>query len=326
MRYLKFLLCIALFGVFGQVNGQIYIDSYRFGITQPILDEFTGGFVAYSLRKLDKDYTGSAIRVRRSNDNAQQDIGFVDNYLDTAALKTFVGNNNGFIVTWYNQADSSGVFGVRNLTQSTAANQQRIVNAGALDKNSSGDVAALGDATDLYTIPSKSMFNFMHNGTNYSIVANIQFGTTSDPNAIMPIFRNNGGSSAQIGTLISFDDRASLSRNNGTFNFITNGTTNEAPVSVIENNIITPNTSALFFYNFDPDNATAADRSEIYVNNGSATKGNTNTFTPSTSNATNDADFFLITGYVAELIIWNTSKAGDRTTILNNLNTFYSIY
>lgn len=53
---------------------------------------------AYSLRKLTADYTGSAIRVRRSVDNAEQNIGFKsDGSLDETTLTTFAGSNNTFL-------------------------------------------------------------------------------------------------------------------------------------------------------------------------------------------------------------------------------------
>ncbi len=53
---------------------------------------------AYSLRKLTADYTGSAIRVRRSGDNAEQNIGFKsDGSLDETTLTTFAGSNNTFL-------------------------------------------------------------------------------------------------------------------------------------------------------------------------------------------------------------------------------------
>jgi hypothetical protein len=61
---------------------------------QPLLlDLFPNASVAYSLRKLRTAYSGSAIRVRRSSDNAEQDIGFVDNELDTTSMLDFVGYN-----------------------------------------------------------------------------------------------------------------------------------------------------------------------------------------------------------------------------------------
>ena len=65
-----------------------------------LLDTYTGAAVAYSLRQLRTAYTGAAIRVRRSSDNAEQDINFIGGDLDTASLLTFCGANNGFITTW----------------------------------------------------------------------------------------------------------------------------------------------------------------------------------------------------------------------------------
>ncbi len=51
----------------------------------------TSSQASFSLRKLGCSYTGNAIRVRRSCDNAETDIGFTANGdLDTVALKNFV--------------------------------------------------------------------------------------------------------------------------------------------------------------------------------------------------------------------------------------------
>ena len=83
---------------------------------------------AYSLRKLRAAYTGSAVRVRRSSDNAEVDIGFASNGdLDTTALLAHVGSGNGFVTTWYDQSGNA-----RNATQTTAGNQPQIVASGAV--------------------------------------------------------------------------------------------------------------------------------------------------------------------------------------------------
>jgi len=66
-----------------------------------LLDTYPNAAVAYSLRKLRTAFMGSAIRVRRSSDNTEQDIGFVNNELDTSSLTTFCGAGNGFVTTWY---------------------------------------------------------------------------------------------------------------------------------------------------------------------------------------------------------------------------------
>jgi hypothetical protein len=94
-----------------------------------LLDNYPNAAMAYSLRLLRNEYAGSAIRVRRSNDNAEQDIAF-DNSgnLDTTTLSTFVGAYNGFVTIWYDQSGNG-----RNATQTTAARQSRIVNGGTVE-------------------------------------------------------------------------------------------------------------------------------------------------------------------------------------------------
>ncbi len=84
---------------------------------------------AHSIRKLSSTYSGSAIRVRRSSDNNEQDIGFTaGGDLDTTALLTFCGAGDGFITTWYDQSGNS-----RNAVQAAAGVQPRIVAAGSVD-------------------------------------------------------------------------------------------------------------------------------------------------------------------------------------------------
>lgn len=102
------------------------------GASMPgILDTLTASsWGAWSTRKLRAAYAGSAIRVRRSSDNAELDIGFIAgaNDLDTAALLAFVGGGNGFITKIYDQSGNA-----RDRVQAVAANQPRIVNGGVVD-------------------------------------------------------------------------------------------------------------------------------------------------------------------------------------------------
>lgn len=81
-----------------------------------------------SMRLLNPSYSGDCLRVRRSLDNTEQDIGFDGDELDTAALLTFCGAGSGYIVTWYDQSGNGN-----NFTQATSGNQPRIVNSGVLD-------------------------------------------------------------------------------------------------------------------------------------------------------------------------------------------------
>jgi hypothetical protein len=98
-----------------------------------LLNQYPGADITFSMFKLRSAYTGSCLRVRRSSDNTEQDIGFVNNYLDTASLLTFVGANNGFIVKWYDQSGNAN-----NLGQTTASNQPQIVISGSLITKTGG--------------------------------------------------------------------------------------------------------------------------------------------------------------------------------------------
>jgi hypothetical protein len=103
-----------------------------------LLDQYPGAFSAYSLKRLRTDYAGASIRVRRSSDNTEQDIGFNGDVLDTAALSSFVGSASGFIRTIYDQSGNA-----RHMQQSNTAVQPRIVNAGTTDLLSNGSPAIL---------------------------------------------------------------------------------------------------------------------------------------------------------------------------------------
>lgn len=103
---------VVSFIMINQVAAQNTLD--RAGLSSSTLAS-----VAYSVRKLSSTYAGYALRIRRSSDNAAQDIGFTaGGHLDTISLKTFVGSGNGFITTWYDQSGNN-----INLTQATTSQQ-----------------------------------------------------------------------------------------------------------------------------------------------------------------------------------------------------------
>lgn len=87
-------------GAWGGPSTQLTLDLIT---TQPA--------AAYGFRKLRAAYNGSCLRIRRSSDNAEQDIGFVGTDLDTAAIATFIGGGSGFIRTWYDQSTNANNLG-----------------------------------------------------------------------------------------------------------------------------------------------------------------------------------------------------------------------
>lgn len=85
--------------------------------------------VAYSTRKLRSAYAGSALRVRRSSDDAEQDIGFDGSgNLDTSALTAFVGANDGIVVVLYDQSVNAN-----DATQPTVGQAPIIVTSGSVE-------------------------------------------------------------------------------------------------------------------------------------------------------------------------------------------------
>lgn len=86
--------------------------------------------MAVSLSRLSSTHSGPLIRVRRSSDNAEQDIsaGTVAGGLDTTALASFCGSSSCFIRTWYDQSGNG-----RDAGNATTSWQPRIVNAGTID-------------------------------------------------------------------------------------------------------------------------------------------------------------------------------------------------
>lgn len=83
--------------------------------------------VAYSLKKVIST-ANKAVRVRRSSDNTELDIGFVGDAFDVTSLLAFAGAGSAFVKVFYDQTPT-GI----NMVQSTASDQPRIVNAGVFD-------------------------------------------------------------------------------------------------------------------------------------------------------------------------------------------------
>jgi hypothetical protein len=122
-------------------------NAFFFSASIPLpLDSITAS-AAYSLRKLRAAFSGSAIRVRRSSDNAEQDIGFTGSELDTSALLAFCGADSGFVTTWYDQTGNG-----LHQAQPTATLQPIIVSAGALiTRNGKVSMSTNGRYLQLYS-------------------------------------------------------------------------------------------------------------------------------------------------------------------------------
>jgi len=85
--------------------------------TGAALDEFgQNALFGYSLRKV-RDDSDKCVRVRRSSDNTEQDIGFSDDGLDTSALQTFAEGADCYVKIWYQQLGGTSHFATATNTQ-----------------------------------------------------------------------------------------------------------------------------------------------------------------------------------------------------------------
>lgn len=95
-----------------------------YSVSLPVLplDGISTPYAAYGLTKLLSSYSGPAVNVRRSSDNATKDIGFVGVDFDAATFSAFIGGGNGFVTRWYDQSGNG-----TDVTQGTASRQPRLV-------------------------------------------------------------------------------------------------------------------------------------------------------------------------------------------------------
>ena len=257
-----------------------------------LLNTYSGAAAAYSLRLLDNTYSGNAVKVRRSSDNAEQDIAFVNNELDTASLETFAGSGNAFVTTWYDQSGNGN-----DATQTTASKQPKIVSSGSTILEN-GKAAVEFDGSDdylenstIFNEPIISMFS-VHSNTSTSSPRR-PFGLRGDTGISRSTFAQDSDNTLRYdgaftsGTLtaaISQKVRYSQRETSRAYDYI-NGVENINNVEALPNIIAQPSIGAVI-----------ASLSSLYV------------------------------GKFQEGVIWINDELSNRTGIETNINDFYSIY
>lgn len=204
-------------------NGDVYWETTTSSppVFTGAFDSFAAPHRAISLRRLRSAYTGPAIRVRRSSDNTEQNVGFTsDGDLDTAALTSFAGSGSAFVTTWYDQSGNA-----RDLTQTVVAEQPRIVNAGVVDTLNSKPCVVF-DGTD-NSLSSSVVGLYAAGATTMAAVAacaatpspGVLFAENSTTGNTYRMLRNVGGAwsvtAYQSGTQMWTYDSANTSVWNG---------------------------------------------------------------------------------------------------------------
>ncbi len=130
------------------------VQSNIIAPTQSIpLDEVAGATLAVGLRRLRTAYTGSALRLRRSSDNGEQDFGFAGNDLDVNAISTWLNGASGYCTKLYDQSGNGG-----DVSQTSVAAQPLLV------------ISGINNNPSLRFTTTQSMFNAVNYPAPFSVI------------------------------------------------------------------------------------------------------------------------------------------------------------
>jgi hypothetical protein len=292
-----------------------------------ILDLFSNAAIALSLRKLRAAYTGSCVKVRRSSDDTELDIGFIDNELDILSLETFAGAGDAFVSILYDQSTEGN-----NAIQTTYNSQPKIVNSGSVILENGkpaiyfdggknllvfNDVQAptlfqdmsdaisllivekpdvLGDRkyywyNDITIIELRANSTSLGSGIPFSVgYSSSKFGFGVSDNYV-------SGSELRQKSLTDYTQRVSVS--------IVNGNDLDADLNTV-NSINTT------FYEATGDRSIGTANSTLSIGVRSTDGGQTNT-----SN---------YVGKLQEIILYKANQTSNKSGLENNINAYYSIY
>lgn len=274
---------------------------------QLLLDKYGNAQAGFSLRKLSSTYNGSAIRVRRASDNTQQDIGFSGNNLDTSSLSTFCSGTNCFITVWYNQAGNE-----KHARQTNTSRQPKIYDAtnGLITTNGKPAMNFNGSSMTLTvsTFSTPAIFTYLQVGS-YS-TSFTSFETTSSNShyaysltgATLKVVRNNLGIEASPASGWAGTTQACLT-------WMVAGTQATSGTS---------QTGAFRIYRNIATQSVSYGASSYIGNNDVITN-------PLYIGSRAEGSLFL-NGNLQEAIHFNESKVADITNIVNEINTYWSLY
>jgi hypothetical protein len=258
-----------------------------------LLDDYPNAAAAYSVRLLSGSYTGALVRIRKDTGGQPEKDFYPDENgelsLDSedggnTRLGNWIGSNDGYLVTWYSQAGISG----RDVTNSTASTQPKLLTAGVFETNDNGNIAvnyASGNFLRVTGVTGISTTNV----EVYTVFENdsIRGVLFYSPNYIY--FQSGDASSALSGVgspslrINGADDGAITSRANL---YTSVGTTTKlfgvrdiVPTAYSEINVLQFGAAAI----------------------------------PQIC-------------FLSEYIVWDSSQSGNRTGIETNINDFFNIY
>jgi hypothetical protein len=270
----------------------------------PLLDTYTGAAAAYSLRKLRTAYSGSAIRVRRTSDNTEQDIGFnVFGELDTVSLASFCSGTDGFVKVFYDQSGNAN-----DATQTATGSQPKIYDS----------------VTGVVTENGKPAVEFDGSSDTFATTYQPQLGTAST--ADLFTFAVSSQASSHTGTIW----RASDGNSRVVFN---RWQASSFQSLYRDNNNINVNAAS-----------SALSLNQQYLLAGTLVNGTVTNYVDGTTSGTSSgsftgnidlaAPFYIgssggsterLNGNLQELVFYSSDQSTNRTNIESNIATFYGI-
>ena len=250
-----------------------------------LLADYTGASVAYSLRNLISTTT-NVVRVRRSNDNTEQDFTAAE--ITDGTLTTFTGANDGFVSTWYDQAGSL------NALQTITANQPKLVSSGVVILRN-GKPAVLFDGVN----------DSMETGYGSEQPLTITFvGGLTNTKVATTTFYGGGGANTS---------RVMLYTNGGLFNLF---------AGAVVNSSVSDDTNQHLFFNLHntTSSSISIDGSVVGTgNNGTQILENFQLGSQLSGSVVFD-------GYIQEVILYPSDNSSNQVGIETNINTEYTIY
>jgi len=269
-----------------------------------LLDKYAGAGAAYSVRKINSNYSGYCMRVKRSSDNTTQDIGFeADGDLDVAAIATFCGANNGHIDRLYDQSGNG-----YNLVPQNATDFLIYTSSAVTLKNGKPSIIRGAGGGDLY--------------------ATVTLSTVVGSNAFYGVSTYTHRDNSGIGSNIVSTENFELYAMGGTFDGATvspTGYLNVGASSSIGTHTFTDGDQVIFEYL-----KVSASQDDVYVDGSQKDSGNAGSTSYSPAAATPKlyvGGAFLATGVeiegIQELILYSSNQNSNRSGIYANVAAYF---
>ena len=262
-----------------------------------LLDDYPGAGLALSVRQLTSAYTGPCIRVQRTFDSAQQDIGFTSSGdLDVAALETFCASTDGYVVTWYDQSGNGYEFTV------ASGNYQIVDNGDTMLKDGVPALYPVGYAFLQETLDRADLL-----GSSQVYAISVQSGTGG---ASFALIDDSGLSAAIALNMLDGTGPASFSLFNGFSNYL------------YKNNTVTTNANAIV--ETVVQNSSTGD---IYVNGSVMSElfSGLSSFSPSgTDGFYIGSDGLNYNETIQEVIVYPSNQSSNRSAIYSNVAAYFN--